>query len=115
MSGITVTIARDFSETPGPRYRTDGKFSGEEFRHKVLLPAFLKARSLGVELLVDLDGTEGYATSFLEESFGGIAREYGATDLERVLQLKSDEEPYLITEVLGYIRDAKPEPAPAEA
>ena len=29
---MTIRISSDFSETPGARYRSEGDFSGEEFR-----------------------------------------------------------------------------------
>ena len=63
-----INIARDFSKTPAGRYLTDGPFSGEHFRESVLLPA-LQTHEL---LKVDLDGTLGYGSSFLEEAFGGF-------------------------------------------
>jgi STAS-like domain of unknown function (DUF4325) len=56
---------------------------------------------------VDLDGTEGYATSFLEATFGGLAREFVATDILKIITLKSEDEPFLIDEVRGYIADAR--------
>ena len=36
---------------------------------------------------------EGYAASFLEEAFGGLARKHGGEAVERTLRFKSDDEP----------------------
>jgi hypothetical protein len=60
-----------------------------------------------VRLLVDLDGTEGYATSFLEASFGGLARRFEPAEVLSILQLKSEDEPYLIQEIQRYISEAR--------
>jgi len=89
-----VSVAKDFSVTPGPRGRGEGKFSGDEFLKNVLRPPFKAAVERGGILQVDLDGTEGYATSFLEA-------------VSDHLRLKSDEEPYLVDEINKYIRDAR--------
>lgn len=72
---LTLSIARDFSQTPGGRYRKDGRFSGEEFRDDILVPALRTAISQGDHVNVLLDGTFGYAASFLDEVFGGLVRE----------------------------------------
>jgi hypothetical protein len=47
----------------------------------------------------------GYATSFLEEAFGGLARE---TQDPAVLNIRliSDEEPSLIEKILQYMKAA---------
>ena len=60
-------------------------------------------------LQIDLDGTFGYGTSFLEEAFGGLIRIDGfrLADLNRILFFKSDEEPELITEVQSYMEEAE--------
>lgn len=102
-----ISIARDFSETPGPRARDEGDFSGDQFREEVLRPAYVQAVKEGTTLTVDLDGTEGYATSFLEATFGGLAREFDPTEILRVIAFKSDDEPFLINEIKGYIADAR--------
>jgi hypothetical protein len=102
-----INVAKDFSDTPGPRARDEGDFSGEEFLETRLRPAYLNAVNEGGSLLVDLDGTEGYATSFLEATFGGLAREFDAADILRVLTFKSDDEPFLIQEIKEYIADAR--------
>jgi|SRR5579864_752549 len=101
---ISINVAQEFSKTPGPRFKTEGEFSGEEFRERVLEPKFLQARDEKSRLVVDLDGGYGYATSFLEEAFGGLARRYGQEPLLSMLQIQSAEEPYLVDDIKRYIR-----------
>lgn len=100
-----LSIAKDFSRTPGPRRASEGDFSGEEFL-KLLRVRFREARDAGRSLVVDLDGAAGYATSFLEAAFGGLARENDPQTVLKTLEFKSQEEPDLIEEIQGYIRDA---------
>lgn len=103
---INHNIAREFSRTPGPRFRSEGKFSGEEFRDTFLNEWFLEAKRNGAKLFIDLDGGYGYAPSFLEEGFGGLARIHGRDAILDILELKSDEEPYLADRIRKYIREA---------
>ena len=104
----TLSIVRDFAKAPGPRYVREGKNSGEDFRKRVFVKAVREAISRGEQLTVDLDGTYGFATSFLEESFGGLVRDEGISiqDLRRILHIVSDEEPELIAEIWSYVEDA---------
>ena len=102
-----LSVATDFSETPGPRSREEGEFSGDEFRESLLAPRFLAALEANEELVVDLDGTVGYATSFLEAAFGGLARKYEPSDVLRVIRLVCLDEPLLVEEVQKYIREAR--------
>jgi hypothetical protein len=104
---INLCIAKDFSDTPGPRTREEGDFSGEQFLAEFLLPRYQEALSKGTLLNVDLDGTEGYATSFLEAAFGELARKYEPTEVLKVIVFKSEDEPYLIEEVTKYITEAR--------
>lgn len=96
-----VNIAEEFSVYPGGRYPSDGKFSGEEFRQQFLEPYLAGGESVCVEL----DGTRGYGSSFLEEAFGGLIRcGYDVqTVLDNVCIVTS--RPSLFKEVEGYIRD----------
>jgi hypothetical protein len=103
---LELSIAREFSDAPGPRSREEGDFSGELFLDELLRPRFEEALRGNSKLLVDLDGAEGYATSFLEGAFGGLARLYDADIVLRTLQLKSDDEPHLPAEIKQYILDA---------
>ena len=102
-----LSVATAFTTTPGARYRTEGDFSGEEFREEHLEPLFLEAQKAGEKLTVILDGVEGYATSFLEEAFGGLARKYGADEVNKVLEFVSQEEEYLINDIHEYIESTK--------
>src|SRR5215212_7406867 len=74
-SHMRIKIASEFSTAPGPRNISEGKFSGEQFRKELLLPKVREACDKKSQLIIDLDGTSGYGTSFLEESFGGLIRE----------------------------------------
>lgn len=108
MSGkYEIVISRDFSPTPTARYRSDGKFSGEEFRDDILDKLYREAVDTNNVLLIDLDGGYGYATSFLEEAFGGLARIYGSEAVLNRLEFKSDDEPELISDIEEYIKDAE--------
>ncbi len=77
---VFIDVARDFSPTPGGRYERESKWSGEEFRIRLLEPA-LRA---GKRIVVDLDGAVGFTTSFLEEAFGGLVRTFGKEVIPRV-------------------------------
>ncbi|WP_417327033.1 STAS-like domain-containing protein [Halarcobacter sp.] len=103
MSNKTISIASDFTEIPGARYYSDGDFPGEEFRDKFLVPNFDKFD----KLIINLDGTEGIATSFSEEAFGGLARIYPENQVLEKLEFISDEEPDLIKEIKKYIIEAR--------
>lgn len=103
---MRLKIAEEFSHVPGPRSRHEGDFSAEEFREELLLPRFLAAEKAEEKLFVDLDGGAGYATSFLEEAFGGLAREYTPERVLNVLTIVSSEEPYLMDDIVRYIKEA---------
>lgn len=104
---VMVLRVLEFTETPGARYYEDGQFSGQEFRERFLEPRFLEARRVGTALEVDLDGAYGYATSFLEEAFGGLAEKYTADVVRAHIVVKCDDEPPLMAEIAGYIDRGK--------
>ena len=104
---MKIIISTDFSETPGARYKHEGSFSGEEFREKLLAPAFIECRKRKEKLIIDLDGGYGYPTSFLEEAFGGMARMYGKRKVNDILEFVSEDEPSLVDEIRNYISAAE--------
>jgi hypothetical protein len=107
MACTTIRIATDFSRTPGGRYREDGDFSGEQFREEFLVPALDNPEGV----IVFLDDTDGYPSSFLEEAFGGLVRAgFSNADLQRRLVIRNDDPLYDTYRVLAekYIREARP-------
>jgi|TARA_R100000501_G_C2629154_1_gene123687 hypothetical protein len=108
---MRINVRKDFSKAPGPRYKEEGKNSGELLRETILAPQLRKALESGSKLIIDLDGTAGFGTSFLEESFGGLIREdkFNYKDIKNIIEFISKEDPYLIEEIEEYLLDAKEE------
>jgi phosphomannomutase len=96
---ITIDIAKQFTTTPGARNYTDGAKSGEEFYDTLLKDAFEKAINENDKLKVILDGTEGYASSFLNEAFSLLGNEFGADKVWNNLIVISNEVPKFIDKV----------------
>lgn len=68
---MKIEIAKDFSTTPGGRFKGMGPDSGEAFRERLIK----LLRSHPHEIIeIYLDGTETYGSSFLDEAFGGLVR-----------------------------------------
>lgn len=97
-----INIARDFSVFPGGRTPDDGPNSGKDFREKLLIPALKTEEKLQIEL----DGTRGYGSSFLEEAFGGLVRcGYDKEKLLKQITFISNRQG-LIQEIESYIKEA---------
>ncbi|MGR3219045.1 MAG: STAS-like domain-containing protein [Candidatus Anammoxibacter sp.] len=100
---IAINISKEFSREPGARSRDEGNHSGQEFREKFLEKHF-KDPNDNFKIKIYLDGTEGYATSFLDEAFGGLARKFSGKRVLKRLEFVSNEEPLLIKEIKDYIK-----------
>jgi hypothetical protein len=103
----------DYASSPGGRFISDGDFSGEWFRDQILAPALLAVKDKSEKLEVELDGTSGYGSSFLEEAFGGLVRK-GIADagtLNRILLITAISPLYAPYKALAdrYIATAKRE------
>ena len=103
MGNIEINIAKDFSRCPSARYRTEGDYSGEEFRETLVAPKLNEAIEKHCQLIIVLDGAAGYSTSFLEESFGGLIRHDNFTleDL-KCIRIISNEDPSYIDDIKSY-------------
>ncbi|QQD14268.1 STAS-like domain-containing protein [Sphingobacterium sp. UDSM-2020] len=100
---IRISVAKDFSETPGARYKSDGSFSGQEFYEQILNSKFAQALAENEILIIDLDGTEGYATSFLDEAFRRLGEDFGQEIVWKNISIISNDEPDWIDEIRSYI------------
>lgn len=104
---MIVLKVKDFSVAPGVRTPDEGNFSGQEYREKFLEPNLQRAILNKEKLQVILDGTLGYATSFLEEVFGGIVRTFGYEKVKEYLEVISNQRPFYIEDIKEYMEDAK--------
>ncbi|NMB81866.1 MAG: DUF4325 domain-containing protein [Ignavibacteria bacterium] len=94
----TFTLkVKDFTLYPGARYRSDGKFSGQEFYEDFLKEKFDQVWKISDKvLLLDLDGTYGYASSFISEVILRLVKDYKDIDkIKSKLKIKSEDEPIL--------------------
>lgn len=104
---MELKISKEFSETLGGRFRTDGENSGEEFYESLLRPLFLKAVYANDTLNINLDGTYGYPSSFRDQSFGELSRVYGKDKVLNTLRFISDDQPGLIDIIKDNIENPK--------
>src|SRR5574344_651467 len=98
---MNINICKDYTDTPGGRYISQGEYSGEEFRNTILKPKYLEAIEKKETLEIDLDGGYGYGSSFLEEAFGGLIREldHDYEQATKIIKIKSNDEPGLIEDI----------------
>lgn len=101
MEKINLKFIEDFTEYPGGRSSSTGDNSAEEFYEDVLQGKFKQAVDEDKILFIDLDGAAGYAGSFLDEAFGRLGHEFGLDECKKRLEIKTDEEPYLLSKVDG--------------
>lgn len=92
-SNKLIINVKDFSTSPGPRYVKQGPASGEAYYHEVLNANFYKSYTEKLILIVNLDGVDGYMSSFLDEAFGNLVYDFGIEIVKEVLTIVSTEEP----------------------
>ena len=109
MKTIHIDIGEEFGKSLGPRFRKLGDYSGEEFRQKLLEPAFLAADTV----VVYLDGIKTFSASFFEEAFGGLARKYGSAATLAKIRFNALKRAYLIPMIEEWIKDADSHRAPS--
>lgn len=91
-----IEIYKDFSEYPGLRNCNISDHSGEEFYHKLLNKAFKESIEKNEKLVIDLDYTGGYASSFLDEAFGNLVYDFTLDKVKDNVEIVSTEEPHWI-------------------
>lgn len=99
MTQPVVNVARDFSKYPAGRYLEDGPANGQLFREKFLIPVLKESKVITIEL----DGTRGYGSSFLEEAFGGAVRVGFTPSIVKQAFLFVSEDQSLVEEIHDYI------------
>lgn len=104
MGNIVLNIAKEYTRCPGARYESEGDYSGERFRNDYLAPMLKAALEAGVKLEVVLDGSAGYSTSFIEESFGGLIRtdHFTLQEVKDNIIIISNEDPSYVEDINVY-------------
>jgi hypothetical protein len=90
----TISVLEDFSEFPALRHCNISDESGEKFYHNVLNKAFKEAYDLNEKLIVNLDATAGYASSFLDEAFGNLVYDFTLDIVKSNTEIISEQEPH---------------------
>lgn len=91
---INISVKDNFSEYPGLRHCSTSEKSGEDFYHTVLNKVFSEAFLKKEKLSVNIDGTDGYASSFLDEAFGNLVFDFTLDIVKQSLIIISNEEPH---------------------
>lgn len=96
MEKYCINIARDFGIRPGGRWKALGPLSGEEFFESLLEPQFVQADKDSLKLHIYLDGCRSYPHSFLDQSFGELARKYSKEKMREVIEFHANEKAHII-------------------
>ena len=103
MVTIVINIAKEFSPVVGARYRTLGPYSGQAFYEDILEPRFDTAQREGKKLEVYLDGVRSYSESFLDESFGVLARKYGIDVVKDIIIFRHETKDWTVNYIYNNI------------
>lgn len=95
---MTIKVS-DFSIYTGLRHSDISDDSGEEYYHSILNDSFNRVIEASGVLTVILDGTAGYAPSFIDEAFGNLVYDFGLSNVKDHIKLISEQEPYWIDKV----------------
>jgi hypothetical protein len=89
-----LNIAKDFSKYTGLRHCDISEKSGEEFYHSLLNQKFKEALDKNECLILELDGADGFAPSFLDEAIGNLVFDFSLKVVEKYLDIVSVYEPH---------------------
>ena len=88
------SFSREFSRVPAGITVMDGPRSAEEFKKNHLIPLCEQFD----KVVVDLSGTLGFASSFLEYSFGNLE-----STIACKIEIQCDDDPTIVKEVKEYM------------
>lgn len=88
-SSITKLLVLDYTEDPGPRYIKQGESSGEDFYLSILNKKFAECIRNNSILEIELDGTSGYPSSFLDEAFGELVYDFSLEEVKKRVKINT--------------------------
>lgn len=102
-----IVKVSDFTTIPGPRMKSSGDNSAEEFYEKFILPELSKKN---IKIVIDFGGTWGYSISFISQLGIFIANKLGKDTFSRV-DGRADDNPEVVERfrdlMKRYIDEAK--------
>ena len=101
---VKINIAQDFNDVLGGRFYSDGQYSGQEFFEEILKRKYEEAIGKKEKLEINLDGTFGYPSSVIDQSFGELGRKYGEKMVQNTLTFISEDQPSLENKIRDYIK-----------
>ena len=103
---MVIEVAKEFTTSPGGRYKEHGPFSGEEFREKLL---HWLCEATNEPITIDFTDCYGTPPGFLEEAFGGLVRHNLCTKnyLRHSIILKGVR-PEIEEDIVKYVEEAIP-------
>lgn len=101
---LKISIAKDFSETPGARYTWDWTYSWELFYNNHLKSKFESLNEWEI-LEIDLDDIYSPPSSFLSESFGPLYRNHWGEVVWGKIKFISNDDPLLVDLIKFYAKD----------
>jgi hypothetical protein len=107
MEKIIINVAADFTDAPGARDRGDGPYSGEQFFEEILEPKFIQAQAENRGVFINLDGTWGYASSFISGAFTRLADKFGSVTVLKLLDFQSNDDPSLPEKIATEVKKSK--------
>ena len=66
---VVFNISKEFNKYPSGRYKSDGEYTGEHLKN--ILHSMLISKK---HYIIELDETLRYSSAFIEEAFGGLAK-----------------------------------------
>lgn len=79
----------EYAEYPGPRYMSQGSESGEDFYLSLLNKKFTDCYKNNDVLILELDGTAGYPSSFLDEAVGELVYDFTLDIVREKLEIST--------------------------
>ena len=96
----------DYTTTPGGRLKHCGPFSGEEWKDRVVEPAFISCRDNKQVLMIDFDNVVGVPMSFLDEAVAKMIKKYP----DVVYEIICNDDPYLKADIRHCLMEPPDEP-----
>lgn len=100
---IVYKFADEYTKYPGGRFIRLGKYSGEDFRDRILKPIFEENKR------IEIDATgviTSFSPSFLDECFGQLAIEYGLDRFNETISFYAEDNHSLNEKMMFYVMRA---------